>query len=173
MGNTSVKNVSEEDTSVKDTSPLIVATAIVILIGLAIFIIYMLRHVSADDTEWTRYIYILTGVEAVGFAAAGYLFGKDVNRVRAEKAEARADSAQNIANDAQKRAVKAETKGNDLANFVRNKAETFNVGYEIESFGESFAQDTKINLDLESSLMKKPLDEMANFATMLFPKQND
>lgn len=173
MGDTSEENVSVEDESVKDTSPLIVATAIVILIGLAIFVIYMLRHISAEDTEWARYVYILTGVEAVGFAAAGYLFGRDVNRVRAEKAEARADSAQLTANNAQKRAVEAETKGNDLANFVRNKAETSNEGYEIESFGESFVRDTKNNLNFESSLMKKSLDEMANFATMLFPKQNN
>lgn len=173
MENNSVENVSGKDTSVKETSPLIVATAIVILIGLAVFIIYMIRHISAEETEWARYVYILTGVEAVGFAAAGYLFGKDVNRVRAEKAEAKADSAQLIADNAEKRAVKAETKGNDLADFIRNKAVTSNEVYETESFGESFAQDTNNNFNFEDYSIKKSLDEMANFATMLFPKQNN
>lgn len=32
-------------------------------------------------------IYIFTAVEAVSFAAVCFLFGEDVNRVRAEKAE--------------------------------------------------------------------------------------
>lgn len=100
-------------------------------------------------------------------------FGRDVNRARAEKAEARADSAQLTANKAQKRAVEAETKGNDLANFVRNKAETSNEGYIIESFRESLVQESEDNFNSKTSLMKKSLDEMANFATMLFPKQNN
>lgn len=74
MENTSVENAPGKETSVKETSLFIVVTAILILVGLAIFIAYMIRHISAEEIEWARYVYILTGVEAVGFAAAGYLF---------------------------------------------------------------------------------------------------
>lgn len=165
MGDTSEENVS--DTSVKDTSPLIAVTAIVILIGLAIFIIYMLRHISAGETEWTRYVYLLTGVEAVGFAAAGYLFGKDVNRVRAEKAEARAVSAQLSANNAQKRAVEAETKGQDLTSLIQTKAKMLNDGSRAKFFTKSeSSSDYTISV-------KNSLDELADYAAKQFPEQNN
>jgi hypothetical protein len=70
---------------------------------------------------WTRAAYLLGGVEAIAFAAAGYFFGREVNRQRAESAEEQADQAgqqaeqaRSAALEAEKRATEAETKGKSL-----------------------------------------------------------
>jgi hypothetical protein len=67
------------------------------LAGFALFLMYLLQHLSASDSEWNRAIYLLEGVEAIAFAAAGYFFGKEVNRKRAENAEANAATQSVIA----------------------------------------------------------------------------
>jgi hypothetical protein len=72
-------------TRTKEAFPLIVGA--VALGGLAFFVAYLVRHLSLNDTEWNRAIYLFGSVEAVAFAAAGYLFGKEVHRQRAENAE--------------------------------------------------------------------------------------
>jgi hypothetical protein len=53
---------------------------------------------TADD-QWERWVYLLTGVEAVTFAAVGWLFGKEVNRQRAENAEERAKDSEKDASN--------------------------------------------------------------------------
>lgn len=146
---------------VKETSPLVVATAIVSLIGLALFIFYMLRHISAQEIEWTRAIYLLTGVEAVAFAAAGYLFGKDVNRVRAENAEEEVDKCREIASNAQKIAVEAETKGKSLALLIITKANKLTATQAKSPAEGSFT-------DLYTSSIENSLFELADVAAKQF-----
>lgn len=81
-----------------------VVLAIVILACLAILIIFLLGQANAEDPIWQRYIYLLSGVEAIAFAAAGYLFGREVNRGRAEEAQRRADNAETRVEGAETRA---------------------------------------------------------------------
>jgi hypothetical protein len=62
-----------------------------------IFVNYLLKNISLDDLYWNRAIYLFGGVEAIAFSAAGYFFGKEVNRQRAENAEAAASHLTTIA----------------------------------------------------------------------------
>ncbi|WP_276167800.1 hypothetical protein [Zobellia alginiliquefaciens] len=61
--------------------------AIALLIAYGFFIYFLIGRVDSGDPSWSRLIYLFSGVEAIVFAAVGFLFGKEVNRQRAEKAE--------------------------------------------------------------------------------------
>lgn len=73
------------------------------------FAIRMMGLTEAEEMEWARYVYVFGGIEAIAFAAAGFLFGKEVHRVQAESAEKRADDAQKQAQAADGRAANAES----------------------------------------------------------------
>lgn len=82
---------------------------VIALFGFAALILHLLgRATKAEELEWTRLVYLLSGVEAIAFAAAGYFFGREVNRARAEGAEKRADEAQTNASQAQAIATEAK-----------------------------------------------------------------
>jgi hypothetical protein len=70
--------------------------ALIIIIGYIGFLAYMMLKITSEiaDIAWTRATYILTGYEAVAFAATGYIFGKEVHRQQAENADERAEKAQ-------------------------------------------------------------------------------
>ena len=106
--------------SLKDILAPIVAIAA--LLAFAWFIIYMLGLTQAEEPEWTRAVYLFTGVEAIAFAAAGFLFGREVHRKEAQKAGERADAADKRATEAQNSATNAAVKGNALAEAIRVKA---------------------------------------------------
>jgi hypothetical protein len=55
---------------------------------------FLLSEVGVSQESWQREVYLLSGVEAVVFAAVGWLFGKEVHREQAEKAEANAQAAE-------------------------------------------------------------------------------
>lgn len=79
--------------------PVAIAVACVALTGFGALIIYMMSRLGLQEPQWSRALYLLNGVEAVAFAAAGYLFGREVNRGRAENAEKRADQAEDTAKE--------------------------------------------------------------------------
>jgi hypothetical protein len=100
--------------------------AIVALLAFAYFVIYMMGQITLDETQWTRAVYLFTGVESIAFAAAGFFFGSEVRRQQAESANQRADDAQNEADAAnaragaaENRATEAEAKGRALAAAIR------------------------------------------------------
>jgi hypothetical protein len=64
--------------------------AFVVLVAFALFVVYMIRHVSAQEVKWTRLGWLFASVEAIAFGAAGALFGTTIQRARAENAEAEA-----------------------------------------------------------------------------------
>lgn len=68
------------------------STAGLALLAFFVLLFYLLSQVQElSDIAWTRAVYLLTGVEAIVFAAMGFVFGREVQRGRAEKAEERAD----------------------------------------------------------------------------------
>jgi hypothetical protein len=82
--------------------------AVVALGLLAWFYAFMVTHVEGiGDLEWTRRREILTGVEAIVFAAAGFLFGSQVQR---QAQGARVDAAKEKAADARRQARREELK---------------------------------------------------------------
>ncbi|MBI9049008.1 MAG: hypothetical protein JEZ00_06305 [Anaerolineaceae bacterium] len=93
------------------------------LAGFAWFIIYLTGFATdpkLDDVVWLRLTYLLTGVEAIAFSAAGYFFGKEVNRQHAESADERANNSEHEAGEAKKDAVKKDTQLKALAKGVLN-----------------------------------------------------
>jgi hypothetical protein len=76
----------------KSVVALIVAVASLAATGVLIAFLFG----KVGDENWDAYIYLLAGVEAISFAAAGWLFGKEVHREQAETAEeARKDAEAN------------------------------------------------------------------------------
>jgi hypothetical protein len=66
---------------------------VVLMTAFAALIVFLLGEVGVSQVSWERYVYLLSGVEAVVFAAVGWLFGKEVHREQAQKAEAKAEDA--------------------------------------------------------------------------------
>ncbi len=52
------------------------AVTVALLVAGGVLIMFMLGKVSASEGEWARYVYLYGGVEAIVFAAVGWLFGK-------------------------------------------------------------------------------------------------
>lgn len=100
--------------------PLLVAIIVLWYFGTVIKRMFGLTDPAAiGEVQWGRNAYLYAGVEALAYAAAGFLFGREVNRRRAEKAEENADRAQREANAAQRVAAQSVANGRALAEGVR------------------------------------------------------
>jgi uncharacterized membrane protein YsdA (DUF1294 family) len=128
MANSSESSETVQDKTSEKADPKNISTswltltnviACLIIFGYGGFMIYMLGEVSASEGVWTRTAYLLAGYEALAFAAAGYLFGKEVHRQQAEKAEDRAKVAQKEADSAKDSANEAITKGYRITEAVK------------------------------------------------------
>jgi hypothetical protein len=53
--------------------------------------IYLFTKLDVLKEHWDKALFLYKGIEAIALAAAGFLFGREVHRDRAEKAEERAD----------------------------------------------------------------------------------
>jgi hypothetical protein len=85
------------------------------MLGLfALLSVMMLGMLRASEQEWSRAVYVFSGVQAIACAAAGFLFGREVHRGRAETAERHAQAARIAAED-------AEQRGAELAEAVRRQ----------------------------------------------------
>jgi hypothetical protein len=121
---------NEDKTGLNLKALLAPIVAIVALLAFAYFVIYMMGQITLNETQWTRAVYLFTGVESIAFAAAGFFFGSEVRRQQAESANERADEAQNEAdaandraNAAENRATEAEANGNALVAAIRAETE--------------------------------------------------
>jgi hypothetical protein len=123
------KNNDEEQTGLDVKALLAPIVAILVLMAFSYFVIHMMGRITLEETQWTRAVYLFTGVESIAFAAAGFFFGSEVRRQQAESAEGRADDAQDEAdaaneraNAAENRATDAEAKGKALAAAIKAEA---------------------------------------------------
>jgi len=108
-----------------------VGFAVVVVLAFGLFATFLVINAdTSNQTEWERWVYVFGGVEAIAFAAVGWVFGREVNRERAESAEGRAAAA--TASEKEER-----TKGATLAGMVvagaggtegRQRLETQGVG---------------------------------------------
>lgn len=151
--------------------------AIIILIVYLAFIAFMLFKSEAEDLSWSRMLYLFSGIEAIVFAALGYVFGKDIHRIRAEKAEENVDeakketdkakketeNAKKEADDAKKTAEEEKLKGVQLSTAIlarNNSIPNDNSGVVNEAFAvnakarDNFGEDYLVSL--AKSLYEKP-----------------
>ncbi|WP_108805096.1 hypothetical protein [Aquimarina sp. Aq107] len=71
----------------------------IILLGYAFFISFMTEKTKTSDEEWLKLVYIFGSVEAIVFAAVGFIFGNEVNRSRVITAEKNEDKAKREKNE--------------------------------------------------------------------------
>lgn len=99
--------------------------AVLILIGFAFLFYSMYVNAGTDQAQlWERRMALFGTVEALAFTAAGYLFGKEVHREQAAKAEQRADTKTAEAERAKTEAADANAKGRDLRSLIEAKRRT-------------------------------------------------
>jgi len=144
--------MSQENGTVQQ-NPVVVGIAVAVLIAYGVVTWFLFKNVGVATETWTRYTFLFGGLEAIAFAAVGYLFGKEVHRQQAENAEKRADNATAEASAANQKAADSERKGRDLADFVQLKA------------GGQVASDA-FRADSSDGGMK----EVATYARRLFPE---
>lgn len=100
--------------------PLLVAIFVLWYFGTTLKRMFGLTSPTAvNEIEWGRNVYLYSGLEALAYAAAGFLFGREVNRQRAEGAEHRAAQAQQDASAARRAAASHAANGQALAASVR------------------------------------------------------
>jgi hypothetical protein len=61
-----------------------------ILLVWLVFLVFMWLNAdpkTVSDPQWLRWVFLYGAIEALVFAAAGWIFGREVNRARAENAE--------------------------------------------------------------------------------------
>lgn len=133
------------------TSTAAYVAAAFILVALLVGIGYELALAgTATDLTWTRVVYALGPVESIAFAAAGWIFGREVHRQQAQQAEARASQAQADARTAEQQALTSQAqadheraRGASLSAAVLEKARSAtdgNVRGISESDVERFAR---------------------------------
>jgi hypothetical protein len=91
--------------------------AAVIIVCFAALTIYLLGETGTDQARWARLSFLYSSLEAVLFTAVGWVFGREVNRRRAENAEANVTQAVQRA-DASERTMLAAVRdkaGSDAA----------------------------------------------------------
>jgi len=104
--------------------------AILILLAFALFILDLLTLTKAQETEWQRAMYLFSGVQSIAFAAAGFFFGSELQRKRAERAEESTQEAASRAMTAERKAIEESTKGVTLAEAVRSELPERDTGEE-------------------------------------------
>lgn len=111
-----------------------------VLIGYMIFLNRMIGGVRSPQPEWDRYLYLFSSVEALAFAAAGFFFGREVNRGRAQAAESRATAEAKRASQAEKKEADANARGQVLADSLHQLADGAGTEPVARGFGpEGFA----------------------------------
>ena len=100
--------------------------AFMIFIAYFVFIYFLIEKTdpAIEETQWSRYLFLFSGVEAILFSAVGFIFGKEVNRTRANKAEKKEEEATKQKELAKEKANAEAAKGKKLAEKVLDKIET-------------------------------------------------
>ena len=102
---------------------LVAGVAVVIIVGASAYVLFLINNVGAEDEAWQRYMTIFAVVEAVLYAAVGWLFGKEVHREQAQKAEeGRKEATEKVELATASAAGEAE-KGRSLARAILSTAQ--------------------------------------------------
>jgi hypothetical protein len=151
-------NVANENGSGNSKTGAVLGVAILVLVAYAIAIAFLfVQSKSAPSETWTRYTYLLGGIEAIAFSAVGYLFGKEVHRQQAANAEKRAADAQQQATAASSDAAAAQSKGQSLAKMIKVKAGAQTKATVVGAVGGPGGNESQ-------------WEEAATFADSLFPE---
>jgi uncharacterized protein HemX len=127
-----------------------------VLLGYSLFIYWLLQpnQLNMEDRSWARAIVLLGGVEAITFAAAGFFFGREVNRARAISAEQRADQASTEAKREGAKAAKTESRLKNLSEDIRKLADVTAQDMIMAAQGSSTVPSAPPTLELTQRLQR-------------------
>jgi len=148
-------------TSRISTPAMVVAILVLVAFGGLLAYLFSISS-AASETLWNRSIFLYGGVEALAFAAAGFLFGKEVHRAQAENAEQRAEEKTREAERQATKAATAEANGRSLAKVIEAKANP------PAAATSRYASIGKVDPTVEL-LMRSDLAELHQVARQLFP----
>jgi hypothetical protein len=120
------------------------------LLGYGLFLSEMIEHVGDKDPNWSRLVYLFSGVEALAFGAAGFFFGREVHRGRADAAESRADAEARRASESEKKAATNGARARTLAELADGAPAARRGGLEsahLESTGANADADARVRLE--------------------------
>ncbi len=102
------------------------AVAVAIVLAFIGFEYHLVQNFlkTENNEHWHRAFLLHRGLEAIMLSAVGFLFGREVHRVRAEKAENRALTAESRALYAHAEKERHLEKVSALVNFIETKRET-------------------------------------------------
>src|SRR5579871_1831783 len=123
-------------------------TGIVVVAFWLVMIVFLTRHVGDVEVQWSRLVFLLSSIEAVAFAAAGALFGTQIQRQRVTDAKERADKAEKEATTNKDAAVK----GKALAAVVKSEARSAGHGQGITRTSVAGTPPTSASLQLAEEL---------------------
>ncbi len=112
--------------------------AVAILIFYLAFIAYLIFKIDIDETHWGRFLFLFSGIEAIVFAAVGYVFGRDVSRKAEANAEKNANEAKKEKDEAQKEKEKAKKKTQTAKeDLIRLQEAVLSENNSFNGFGKS------------------------------------
>ncbi|WP_400072415.1 hypothetical protein [Zobellia russellii] len=149
-----IKKLNRENLGWSSVSLFLVALGILIAYGF--FIYFLIGKVDSGDPSWSRLIYLFSGVEAIVFAAVGFLFGKEVNRQRAEKAEIEKKQVEEQKEKIKDEKVAEHNKGLVLGAMIMQAEGSQNKSME--------------NRGLEMEISSSELQSIAEKAKQLYPE---
>jgi hypothetical protein len=103
------------------------AANIVAIVVLVLYVVVggvLMLNVDLAEVTWSRMIFLYGGLEAIAFGAAGYFFGKEVHRERAEEAEKKATKAEETAVTNVEAKTVAETNFDALEKYIETHRPT-------------------------------------------------
>lgn len=159
-----------EDSGKRDwRDSLAAGVAVCGLLVFLILVILMFAQRGGSQTAWDRLVYLLTGVEAVAFAGAGWVFGKEVHRGEVQRAEnqvttekQRADQAQEDARHASETAQAERLRGARIAQAVETASAQARARQPARRGGETDVSASTAGANV--------LDSVADLARRLYPE---
>ena len=133
-----------------------VAVVAIVALGLLIWALWGKADDPNNETAWARWTFLLAGVEAIAFAGAGFLFGREVNRAAVETSQEQANQANESARQGAERAGAAEAAGRTLRNAIEAKSRS--VGTRDDLLGGA-----------EATPAASELQELSDLARATFP----
>lgn len=133
------------------------------LVAFVVFLVFMFKLIFIEEDYWSRAIYLLTGIESIALAAAGFFFGSEVRRKEAESAREDAGSARRDAKKAREESDEAKTQVKGILLDIETKREEFKKEIEKkEAEKEIFTKEDTIRIteDYLNDIIKRTLDRI-------------
>ncbi len=141
-------------------APVVTVCALIVLL---VAILYLIGQTSSSDLVWTRTVYALTPIVTIAFAAAGWLFGREVHRQEVVNAQAQAEQAQDERDQAQNERDEERSRGILLASAVIGRSQaTASVAEATGSASERASRG--------SAATMTGLSDLSDLAARLYPE---